>query len=173
MCHSADTLASSTAVPTHPRLAVLNVPKSLTLAVPRIPQIASTVEYLAGDNDHPLAIAMIQEMRDLLMSHAAERWIIRQTYALVCSKLVTDDVVSGDVFARELLPYLLELSCDKVPNVRLVVARTLAQVVVRISESRDYPYSNARIVRMNYFVACRKNLITVVFFFRNSSQCQH
>lgn len=77
---------------------------------------------------------MIQEMRDLLMMHADKRWVIRQTYALLCSKLAGNTVVSGEIFAKELLPYLLELYNDKVPNVRLVVARTLARDVVRIGK---------------------------------------
>lgn len=82
---------------------------------------------------------MVQEMRDLLMAHAAERWIIRQTYVLVCSKLVRAEVISAEVFARELLPYLLELSNDKVPNVRLVVARTLASDFIKLRQKRK-PY---------------------------------
>ena len=84
------------------------------------------IELLVISNDEPLAIVVIQEMRDLLMANAAERWIIRQTYALICSKLINKSIVSSEVFVRELLPYLLELSYDQVPNVRLVVARTLA-----------------------------------------------
>ncbi|XP_031781123.1 serine/threonine-protein phosphatase 4 regulatory subunit 1 isoform X2 [Nasonia vitripennis] len=104
--------------------------------------VDKTIAYLACHRDDPLAIAMIQEMRDLLMMHAEKRWVIRQTYALLCSKLASNMVVSGEVFAKELLPYLLELYNDKVPNVRLVVARTLARDVVRIT---DFP--NAELMK--------------------------
>lgn len=114
-------------------------------------QIAKTVGYLANQKDDPLAVTMIQEMRDLLMSHAAERWIIRQTYVLVCSKLVRTEVISAEVFARELLPYLLELSTDKVPNVRLVVARTLASDFAKIRQKRELLKNFYKITK--YFIS--------------------
>lgn len=71
---------------------------------------------------------MIQEMREVLMLQASERWVIRQTYALICWELF--GIISEEVFVKELLPYLLELAQDRVPNVRLVVARTLVRKVI-------------------------------------------
>ncbi|XP_014226394.1 serine/threonine-protein phosphatase 4 regulatory subunit 1-like isoform X3 [Trichogramma pretiosum] len=87
------------------------------------------IKFLSGPSEN-LALALIREMRDLLVRQSAERWIIRQTYALICSKLITNGNVKGDIFARELLPYLLYLANDRVPNVRLVVARTLVKDVI-------------------------------------------
>lgn len=58
------------------------------------------------------------------------RWERRQAFALLCSHLVAGRVLGGDQFAREVLPYLLDLSYDKVPNVRLAVARTLASDIM-------------------------------------------
>ena len=101
------------------------------------------IQYLNNSDDNSVAISMIQEMRELLIKQAAERWIVRQTYALVCSKLVSYRVITSQVFSKELLPYLLTLSNDCVPNVRLVVARTLVRDVLKngtICKDSSYPY---------------------------------
>jgi serine/threonine-protein phosphatase 4 regulatory subunit 1 len=56
----------------------------------------------------------------------SKQWNQRQTFALLCSQLVRNQVLSDELFARDILPHLLDLSWDSVPNVRLSVARTLA-----------------------------------------------
>jgi serine/threonine-protein phosphatase 4 regulatory subunit 1 len=56
----------------------------------------------------------------------SKRWNQRQTFALLCSQLVTKRVLSEELFACDVLPHLLDLSWDSVPNVRLSVARTVA-----------------------------------------------
>ena len=71
---------------------------------------------------------MIQQMRDMLLAQAPERWVIRQTYALICNELF--GTISDEVFAKELLPVLLRLAQDNVPNVRLVVARTFVRKII-------------------------------------------
>ncbi|XP_014261629.1 serine/threonine-protein phosphatase 4 regulatory subunit 1-like isoform X2 [Cimex lectularius] len=58
------------------------------------------------------------------------RWNRRQIFALFCSRLISESVLSGDMFARDVLPHLLDLSWDRVPNVRLTVARTLANDII-------------------------------------------
>ncbi|XP_069692282.1 serine/threonine-protein phosphatase 4 regulatory subunit 1-like isoform X3 [Periplaneta americana] len=71
-----------------------------------------------------------------LLAELAERfahskqWNRRQTFALLCSHLVTKQVLSEELFARDVLPHLLDLSWDPVPNVRLSVARTLASNIM-------------------------------------------
>ncbi|KAG8271741.1 Serine/threonine-protein phosphatase 4 regulatory subunit 1 [Homalodisca vitripennis] len=57
-------------------------------------------------------------------AHSA-RWNRRQTFALLCSKLIYCRALVDDMFARDVLPHLLDLSWDPVPNVRLAVARTV------------------------------------------------
>ena len=62
-------------------------------------------------------------------------WARRQTYVVLCGELTKsreeeDKIVySAQNFSTELLPHLLDLTWDKVPNVRLAVAR----VVVKLS----------------------------------------
>ncbi|XP_034232653.1 serine/threonine-protein phosphatase 4 regulatory subunit 1-like isoform X4 [Thrips palmi] len=75
---------------------------------------------------------LLRKLLPLLAQEFANstRWERRQAFALLCSHLVAGRVLGGDQFAREVLPYLLDLSYDKVPNVRLAVARTLASDIM-------------------------------------------
>uniref|UniRef100_A0A1B6DIY0 WW-binding domain-containing protein n=2 Tax=Clastoptera arizonana TaxID=38151 RepID=A0A1B6DIY0_9HEMI len=74
-------------------------------------------------------------LRELLTELAGQfahsnRWNRRQTFALLCSCLINERVLSDEMFARDILPHLLDLSWDKVPNVRLAVARTLSSDIM-------------------------------------------
>ncbi|XP_012279230.1 serine/threonine-protein phosphatase 4 regulatory subunit 1 isoform X2 [Orussus abietinus] len=85
--------------------------------------------YLSDDRD--LGTKVIHELWDLLINHP-EKWTRRQTYALVCADLLETTAITEEMFVKEMLPHLMKLSMDTVPNVRLVVARTLATQVCNI-----------------------------------------
>lgn len=79
----------------------------------------------------PLLRGLLAELAEQF-AHSS-RWSRRQTFALLCSRLVQSDSLTDDMFARDVLPHLLDLSWDPVPNVRLAVARTLS---VHIMDNR-------------------------------------
>ena len=89
-------------------------------------QVTQIVAHLSDNERH--VTALFQELRFSLVY--AKKWIRRQTFAFVCAKLISSNAISGDRFSQEMLPNLLKLSTDKVPNVRLVVARTLSKNVI-------------------------------------------
>ncbi|KRT85871.1 HEAT domain-containing protein [Oryctes borbonicus] len=60
----------------------------------------------------------------------AKRWKRRQTFALLCSDLLANNAIPIDLFASDVMPHLVDLSWDPVPNVRLVVARTLSKQII-------------------------------------------
>ncbi|XP_043586719.1 serine/threonine-protein phosphatase 4 regulatory subunit 1-like isoform X2 [Bombus pyrosoma] len=74
-----------------------------------------------------LVKALFRKLKSLVY---ARKWVRRQTFAFVCANLISKNAISGDRFSQEMLPTLLEISSDKVPNVRLVVARTLSKNVI-------------------------------------------
>ncbi|XP_016766282.1 serine/threonine-protein phosphatase 4 regulatory subunit 1 isoform X3 [Apis mellifera] len=88
--------------------------------------VTQIVAHLSDNERH--VTALFQELRFSLVY--AKKWIRRQTFAFVCAKLISSNAISGDRFSQEMLPNLLKLSTDKVPNVRLVVARTLSKNVI-------------------------------------------
>lgn len=79
-------------------------------------------------NNDRLLTHMFQRLRYSLGLFA--RWIERQMFAFVCAQLISSNAISGDRFSQEMLPFLLKLSTDKVPNVRLAVARTLSKNII-------------------------------------------
>ncbi|XP_018346239.1 PREDICTED: serine/threonine-protein phosphatase 4 regulatory subunit 1-like isoform X3 [Trachymyrmex septentrionalis] len=80
-------------------------------------------------NEDALVMSLIHELRETLVLDA-KKWIHRQTYALVCAHLIRNNAIPEEKFSKEMLPCLISLSCDKVPNVRLAVARTIATDVI-------------------------------------------
>ncbi|KYQ52178.1 Serine/threonine-protein phosphatase 4 regulatory subunit 1 [Trachymyrmex zeteki] len=80
-------------------------------------------------NEDALVMSLIHELRETLVLDA-KKWIHRQTYALVCAHLIRNNAIPEEKFSKEMLPCLISLSCDRVPNVRLAVARTIATDVI-------------------------------------------
>jgi serine/threonine-protein phosphatase 4 regulatory subunit 1 len=60
----------------------------------------------------------------------SKKWKRRQTFALLCYKLLSSKALPPEQFASEIMPHLLDLSWDPVANVRLVVAKTIAQHII-------------------------------------------
>uniref|UniRef100_A0A8D0CIF0 Protein phosphatase 4, regulatory subunit 1 n=1 Tax=Scleropages formosus TaxID=113540 RepID=A0A8D0CIF0_SCLFO len=55
------------------------------------------------------------------------KWSGRQAFAFVCQLVVEDDCLSLEQFSKHLLGPLLQLASDPVPNVRVLLAKTLRQ----------------------------------------------
>ncbi|XP_011144837.1 serine/threonine-protein phosphatase 4 regulatory subunit 1 isoform X2 [Harpegnathos saltator] len=109
-------------------------PLSLQLLVDKIAAVRTValdlvtriVSHLSVDD--ALVTSLIHELRDTLVPNS-KKWIRRQTYAILCAHLLHNGAVAGSMFTKEMLPNLIGLSFDRVPNVRLAVARTLANNV--------------------------------------------
>ncbi|XP_039610702.1 serine/threonine-protein phosphatase 4 regulatory subunit 1 isoform X1 [Polypterus senegalus] len=62
------------------------------------------------------------------------KWSGRQAFAFICQLVIEDDCVTMDLFAEYMLPPLLQLVFDPVPNVRILLAKTLRQSLL----DKDY-----------------------------------
>uniref|UniRef100_A0A8D0L2R9 Serine/threonine-protein phosphatase 4 regulatory subunit 1 n=1 Tax=Sphenodon punctatus TaxID=8508 RepID=A0A8D0L2R9_SPHPU len=58
------------------------------------------------------------------------KWSGRQTFVFICQTIIEDDCLTMDQFAEHLLPHLLQLASDRVPNVRVLLAKTLRQTLL-------------------------------------------
>ncbi|XP_071057702.1 serine/threonine-protein phosphatase 4 regulatory subunit 1-like isoform X3 [Onthophagus taurus] len=67
----------------------------------------------------------------------SKKWKRRQTFTLLCCHILENESVHLEVFATDIMPHLLDLSWDPVPNVRLVVARTIAKHMIQHSFFSD------------------------------------
>jgi serine/threonine-protein phosphatase 4 regulatory subunit 1 len=64
----------------------------------------------------------------------SEQWMRRQAFASLAGQLVEIGAMSPAQFAQDILPHLINLSEDPVPNVRLVVAQSLTYHIMPIGE---------------------------------------
>ncbi|XP_069813878.1 serine/threonine-protein phosphatase 4 regulatory subunit 1 isoform X2 [Dendropsophus ebraccatus] len=58
------------------------------------------------------------------------KWSGRQTFVFICQALIEDDCLPMEQFAMHLMPHLLQLASDRVPNVRVLLAKTLKQTLL-------------------------------------------
>ncbi|KAG8519740.1 Serine/threonine-protein phosphatase 4 regulatory subunit 1 [Galemys pyrenaicus] len=58
------------------------------------------------------------------------KWSGRQAFVFVCQTVIEDDCLPMDQFAMHLMPHLLTLANDRVPNVRVLLAKTLRQTLL-------------------------------------------
>ncbi|XP_063232805.1 serine/threonine-protein phosphatase 4 regulatory subunit 1-like isoform X2 [Bacillus rossius redtenbacheri] len=105
-------------------------PLAITLLLDRVAAVRHVALYLMTQlvrsvgAEVALARGVAAEIAEQF-AHST-RWGRRHTFALLCSRLVAERVLPEDQFASDVLPHLLDLSWDRVPNVRLAVARTLS-----------------------------------------------
>ncbi|XP_036856960.2 serine/threonine-protein phosphatase 4 regulatory subunit 1 isoform X6 [Manis javanica] len=67
------------------------------------------------------------------------KWSGRQAFVFVCQTVIEDDCLPMDQFAMRLMPQLLTLANDRVPNVRVLLAKTLRQTLLE----KDYFLTSA------------------------------
>ncbi|XP_072540038.1 serine/threonine-protein phosphatase 4 regulatory subunit 1 isoform X2 [Salminus brasiliensis] len=77
---------------------------------------------------HDLSLNFINEL--VVRFCHCPKWVGRQAFAFICQAIVEGECMPMDQFAQHLLPCLLSLSSDPVPNVRVRVAKALRQSVL-------------------------------------------
>ncbi|KAK3581114.1 hypothetical protein CHS0354_033907 [Potamilus streckersoni] len=63
-----------------------------------------------------------------------QKWSKRQLFVQLCEAILKEESMNCEQFAKELMPSLLKLGQDPVPNVRITVARCMTSYIV----NRDY-----------------------------------
>ncbi|XP_072568521.1 serine/threonine-protein phosphatase 4 regulatory subunit 1 isoform X1 [Paramormyrops kingsleyae] len=76
-------------------------------------------------SDPPLVADFMVELVDKFCH--SPKWSGRQAFASVCQLVIEDDCVSLEQFSEHLLAPLLQLASDPVPNVRVLLAKTIRQ----------------------------------------------
>lgn len=80
--------------------------------------------------------AVVKDFLEHLVKTLAqsEVWVRRQAFANLAGQLIEIGAMSPPQFAQHILPSLLALSKDKVPNVRLKVAETIVMNIINQGE---------------------------------------
>ncbi|XP_040292419.1 serine/threonine-protein phosphatase 4 regulatory subunit 1-like [Bufo bufo] len=82
--------------------------------------------YANGENE--LAINFINEL--IVQFRHSSKWVGRQAFAFICQAVVQEECMPAEQFATHLLPNLLSLASDPVPNVRVLLAKALKQTLL-------------------------------------------
>uniref|UniRef100_A0A672RLR3 Serine/threonine-protein phosphatase 4 regulatory subunit 1-like n=1 Tax=Sinocyclocheilus grahami TaxID=75366 RepID=A0A672RLR3_SINGR len=90
--------------------------------------VVEILQKLYACEAHDLGLNFINEL--IMRFCHCSKWVGRQAFAFICQAIVEEDCMPMDQFALHLLPSLLSLSSDPVPNVRVLVAKALRQSVL-------------------------------------------
>uniref|UniRef100_A0AAR2JZW6 WW-binding domain-containing protein n=1 Tax=Pygocentrus nattereri TaxID=42514 RepID=A0AAR2JZW6_PYGNA len=90
--------------------------------------VVEILQKLYSCGAHDLSLNFINEL--VVRFCHCPKWVGRQAFAFICQAIVEEDCMPMDQFAQHLLPCLLSLSSDPVPNVRVLVAKALRHSVL-------------------------------------------
>ncbi|XP_052229357.1 serine/threonine-protein phosphatase 4 regulatory subunit 1-like isoform X1 [Dreissena polymorpha] len=85
--------------------------------------ISVMIKRMRDSGDEKLVQYLINQLIQKFALNS--NWARRQIYTLLCSSVVREESLSPQEFARDMLPSLLDLVKDTVPNVRITLAKTL------------------------------------------------
>ncbi|XP_043082720.1 serine/threonine-protein phosphatase 4 regulatory subunit 1 [Puntigrus tetrazona] len=109
-------------------------PLALCLCTDRVSSVRWTSYRLVSE-----IIRKLSSCSSLLVSFLGElvekfchspKWSGRQAFAFVCQLSIEEECLSLEQFSEHLLPPLLQLASDPVPNVRVLLAKTLRQTLL-------------------------------------------
>ncbi|XP_018090486.1 serine/threonine-protein phosphatase 4 regulatory subunit 1 isoform X2 [Xenopus laevis] len=82
--------------------------------------------YANGETE--LGINFIHEL--VVHFRHSSKWVGRQAFAFICQAVVEEECIPAEQFVVHLLPSLLSLASDPVPNVRVLLAKALKQTLL-------------------------------------------
>uniref|UniRef100_A0ACB8F7P5 Uncharacterized protein n=1 Tax=Sphaerodactylus townsendi TaxID=933632 RepID=A0ACB8F7P5_9SAUR len=82
--------------------------------------------YANGANS--LGLNFINEL--IVRFRHCSKWVGRQAFAFICQAVVEEECMPVNHFVEHLLPSLLSLASDPVPNVRVLLAKALRQTLL-------------------------------------------
>ncbi|XP_073407066.1 serine/threonine-protein phosphatase 4 regulatory subunit 1 isoform X2 [Dendrobates tinctorius] len=112
------------------------LPIALTLCGDKVSSVRWISYKLVSEMVKKLYLAPTPTLALDLMNKLVEqfcrssKWSGRQSFVFICKALIEDDCLPMEQFAMHLMPHLLQLASDRVPNVRVLLAKTLKQTLL-------------------------------------------
>ncbi|KAM4028020.1 serine/threonine-protein phosphatase 4 regulatory subunit 1 isoform 2-T2 [Anomaloglossus baeobatrachus] len=112
------------------------LPIALTLCGDKVSSVRWISFKLVSEMVKKLYLAPTSTLAMDLMNKLVEqfckspKWSGRQSFVFICQALIEDDCLPMEQFAMHLMPHLLQLASDRVPNVRVLLAKTLKQTLL-------------------------------------------
>ncbi|XP_022341101.2 serine/threonine-protein phosphatase 4 regulatory subunit 1-like isoform X1 [Crassostrea virginica] len=89
--------------------------------------MSAMVKRLAYE-DEKLTESLLNEL--LSKFAKSSKWVGRQTFTQMCLAILEDEALPLDMFSKILLPSLLNISHDPVPNVRLLLSQVMSGQII-------------------------------------------
>ncbi|XP_069099683.1 serine/threonine-protein phosphatase 4 regulatory subunit 1-like isoform X2 [Pleurodeles waltl] len=85
--------------------------------------VVEILQKFYANNENELGINFINEL--IVRFRHCSKWVGRQAFAFICQAVVEEECIPAEQFVMHLLPSLLSLTSDPVPNVRVLLAKAL------------------------------------------------
>ncbi|XP_018093741.1 serine/threonine-protein phosphatase 4 regulatory subunit 1 isoform X2 [Xenopus laevis] len=90
--------------------------------------IVAILKKFYANGETELGINFINEL--VVHFRHSSKWVGRQAFAFICQAVVQEECIPAEQFVIHLLPSLLSLASDPVPNVRVLLAKALKQTLL-------------------------------------------
>ncbi|XP_077808159.1 serine/threonine-protein phosphatase 4 regulatory subunit 1 isoform X4 [Macaca mulatta] len=90
--------------------------------------VVAILQKFYSNSESALGLHFINEL--IIRFRHCSKWVGRQAFAFICQAVVSKECVPVDQFVEHLLPSLLSLASDPVPNVRVLLAKALRQMLL-------------------------------------------
>ncbi|KAL4833283.1 hypothetical protein H8958_013496 [Nasalis larvatus] len=90
--------------------------------------VVAILQKFYSNSESALGLNFINEL--IIRFRHCSKWVGRQAFAFICQAVVSKECVPVDQFVEHLLPSLLSLVSDPVPNVRVLLAKALRQMLL-------------------------------------------
>ncbi|XP_009075822.1 PREDICTED: serine/threonine-protein phosphatase 4 regulatory subunit 1-like [Acanthisitta chloris] len=90
--------------------------------------VVAILQKFYANNANALGLNFINEL--VVRFRHCSKWVGRQAFAFICQAVVEEECMPVEQFVEHLLPSLLSLASDPVPNVRVLLAKALRQTLL-------------------------------------------
>uniref|UniRef100_A0A8C3QR60 Putative WW-binding domain-containing protein n=1 Tax=Cyanoderma ruficeps TaxID=181631 RepID=A0A8C3QR60_9PASS len=90
--------------------------------------VVAILQKFYANSANTLGLNFINEL--VVRFRHCSKWVGRQAFAFICQAVVEEECMPVDQFVEHLLPSLLSLASDPVPNVRVLLAKALRQTLL-------------------------------------------
>ncbi|XP_074262801.1 serine/threonine-protein phosphatase 4 regulatory subunit 1-like isoform X2 [Saimiri boliviensis] len=97
--------------------------------------VVAILQKFYSNSESALGLNFINEL--IIRFRHCSKWVGRQAFAFICQAVVSKECIPVDQFVEHLLPSLLSLASDPVPNVRVLLAKALRQVLLEKAYFRN------------------------------------
>ncbi|XP_014642807.1 PREDICTED: serine/threonine-protein phosphatase 4 regulatory subunit 1-like [Ceratotherium simum simum] len=97
--------------------------------------VVAILQKFYSNSASALGLNFIHEL--VIRFRHCSKWVGRQAFAFICQGVVSEECIPVDQFVEHLLPSLLSLASDPVPNVRVLLAKALRQTLLEKAYFRN------------------------------------